>query len=89
MEGKETLLGKTPAELKETVLRLGLPAFTAKQLALWIYGRGADSFDGMTDISKAGREKLSQECEVGHVRPSEVFKSSDGTASPIKPRITS
>ena len=85
MEGKEILLGKTPAELKETVLRLGLPAFTAKQLALWIYGRGADSFDGMTDISKAGREKLSQECEVGLVRPSEVFKSSDGTKKYLFP----
>ena len=85
MEGKESLLGKTPAELKETVLRLGLPAFTAKQLALWIYGRGEGSFDAMTDISKAGREKLARECEVGLVRPSEVFTSADGTRKYLFP----
>ena len=82
---KEILLGKSPSELKETVLRLGLPAFTAKQLANWLYVKREFDFSRMTDISKAGRELLAEECEAGIVLPQESLTSRDGTRKYLFP----
>ncbi len=82
---KDILLGKSPSELKETVLRLGLPAFTAKQLANWLYVRREFNFGNMTDISKAGRELLEKECDTGLVRPIGHQTSADGTRKYLFP----
>ena len=82
---KDILLGKSPSELRATVLRLGLPAFTAKQLANWMYVRREFSFANMTDISKAGRESLERECDTGLVRPIQALTSADGTRKYLFP----
>ena len=82
---KDILLGKSPSELKETVLRLGLPAFTAKQIANWLYVRREFDFANMTDISKGGRELLENECDTGLVRPMECQTSADGTRKYLFP----
>lgn len=76
---KEKLLGKSPEELKSIVFSLGLPAFTASQIASWMYRKRARSFDQMSDISKKGRELLSENYEIGLSSPLEVFTSKDGT----------
>ncbi len=76
---REQLLGKTPVELKEIALKVGLPAFTGKQIAQWMYGRKVRSIDGMTNISKAGRERLKEEYSLGVTLPSTCQVSSDGT----------
>lgn len=76
---KTRLLGKTPDELREIVAAEGLPAFTAKQIARWMYVRKVRSIDLMTDISKAGRERLSEKYEVGVTGYSGAVTSSDGT----------
>ena len=47
---REQLLGKTPVELKDIALKVGLPAFTGKQIAQWMYGRKVRSIDEMTNI---------------------------------------
>lgn len=82
---KETLLGKTPLELKDIALRLGLPAFTGKQISQWLYVKRVRSIDEMTNISKAGREVLKQECELGLVTPQECLTSRDGTKKYLFP----
>jgi 23S rRNA (adenine2503-C2)-methyltransferase len=82
---KTRLLGKTPSELKETALAAGLPGFTGKQLAQWIYGRRVRSIAEMTNISKAGREKLSETCEVGVALPIDKAVSVDGTCKYLFP----
>lgn len=82
---KIKLLGKTPAELKAVVTSLGLPAFTAKQIADWMYSKRVHSIDEMTNISKAGREKLSEKYEVGAVAPAGMALSSDGTKKYLFP----
>ena len=76
---KESLLGKTPDELREVALKVGLPAFAGKQLAGWLYGRRVKSFDEMTNISKVGRERLAEEFDLGVVTPSSCQVSKDGT----------
>lgn len=76
---KEKLLGKTPQELKELVVKIGLPAFTGGQIAQWMYVKRVKSIDEMTNISKAGREKLSEMYDLGVEEALGCSISSDGT----------
>ena len=82
---REILLGKTPSELKEAALKAGLPSYAGKQLAQWIYARRVRSFYEMTNISKAGREKLKELYDLGVVLPSACQESSDGTRKYLFP----
>jgi 23S rRNA (adenine2503-C2)-methyltransferase len=82
---KEKLLGKTPEELKAVALAAGLPPFAGKQLAQWMYEKRAKSFDEMTNISKAGREKLAELYELGVEAPLGLAESSDGTKKYLFP----
>lgn len=50
----------TPEELAAWLKELGEPAFRAKQIFKWLY-RGVTSFEEMTDLSKALRQKLEEE----------------------------
>ena len=49
------------AEMTAYFKELGEPAFRAKQVFQWLH-RGARSFDEMTNLSKALREKLKESC---------------------------
>lgn len=82
---REQLLGKTPVELKDIALKVGLPAFTGKQIAQWMYGRKVRSIDEMTNISKVGRERLKEEYTLGVTLPSACQVSSDGTKKYLFP----
>lgn len=78
-------MGKTPEELKEVALKVGLPAFAGKQIAGWMYGRRVRSIDEMTNISKVGRERLKEEYSLGVALPSDCRVSSDGTRKYLFP----
>ena len=82
---KECLLGKTPTELKECALAAGLPAFAGKQIAQWLYGHRVASFDGMTNLSKAGRERLKELYDTGVTAPAGFAESVDGTRKYLFP----
>ena len=82
---KQRLLGMTLAELKEAVLALGMPAFTAKQVAQWLYVKKVKSIDEMTNLSKLNRERLSEEFEVGAMAPIDCQRSKDGTVKYLFP----
>jgi len=82
---KIKLLGKTPSELKEIALSAGLPKFTGDQIARWLYKSRARDIESMTNISKAGREKLSEIAEVGLVDYSMCQESVDGTKKYLFP----
>lgn len=76
---KEKLLGKNPEELQAVAQSVGLPRYAAGQLALWLYKKRVTSFDLMTNLSKAAREKLDAMYEVGASAPCGRAESSDGT----------
>ena len=76
---KEKLLGKNPEELKLAAQAAGLPAFAAKQIAQWMYEKRVHSIDEMTNISKAGRERLAELYDLGVSAPVGIAESSDGT----------
>lgn len=44
---KDLLFGKTLNQLQDLVLELGLPKFTAKQLADWLYKKNVASITEM------------------------------------------
>lgn len=79
MMGKEKLFGKTLSELSVIVAELGLPSYSAKQIAGWLYGRGVNEIAGMTDLSLKSRTTLEDRYEVGLGTPAEESISSDGT----------
>lgn len=51
MTTKTPLLGKTLNELKTIVQDLGMPKFTAGQIASWLYDKKVGSIEEMTNLS--------------------------------------
>ena len=86
---KQMLIGKTLGELKIVVGELGMPAFTATQMAKWLYQQHVGSTDEMTNISKINREKLKEKYEVGAMPPIDCQRSKDGTIKYLFPVRTS
>ena len=76
---KQTLLGLTLTELQEVVKRLGMPGFSAKQIASWLYDKKVNSIDDMTNLSLKHRDLLKDVYEVGAEAPVEAMRSTDGT----------
>ena len=77
---KVNLLGKTLSQLESFFVDdLGEKKFRAAQIMKWMHHHSVDSFEQMTDLSKALREKLNACAEI---RPPKVVLediSSDGT----------
>ena len=82
---KNKLLGKTPEELKAIAVECGLPSFAGNQIAQWLYKKKVRTIDEMTNLSKAGRERLSERYETGAVPYSDCMESSDGTKKYLFP----
>ena len=79
MGNKPSLLGLSLEELTEVALALGLPKFVGKQICGWLYDKHARSFDEMTNLSKAARQKLAENYQIGISTPVESVESKDGT----------
>ncbi|HEU4752250.1 MAG TPA: 23S rRNA (adenine(2503)-C(2))-methyltransferase RlmN, partial [Armatimonadota bacterium] len=77
---RRMLLGSTREELEELARSLGQPAYRGRQLAQWIYARGARSFDTMTDLPAAFRARLAEVSEIGRSEVLVRQDSRDGTA---------
>ena len=66
-------------ELKSFLKELGEPTFRAGQIFEWLH-KGVESYDEMTNISKATKQKLSEATYVSTLRIREKFVSKiDGT----------
>jgi 23S rRNA (adenine2503-C2)-methyltransferase len=79
MEEKEFLFGKTLNELKVVCKELGLPGFTAKQIADWLYKKDINSIDEMSNLSKKARLMLNERFDFGTSSHVSVQESKDGT----------
>lgn len=64
---KKDICSYTFEELQEEMKALGEKSFRAKQIYEWLHVKLADSFEDMTNLSKALREKLTKEYEVRKV----------------------
>ena len=66
-------------KLEELLVSMGEPKFRAKQVFGWLY-KGAGSFDEMTNVPAALRQKLAEFCEIGLPEVMQVQQSKiDGT----------
>ena len=82
---KIKLLGKNLEELKRVVADEGLPGYTAKQIAQWLYVKKVRTIDEMTNLSKTARAALNQKYEVGVTPYAGLQMSSDGTKKYLFP----
>ena len=69
----------TLSELQEVTKGLGMPGFTAKQIAQWLYVKRVKSIDEMTNLSLKHRAMLSEAYVVGAETPINEMRSQDGT----------
>jgi 23S rRNA (adenine2503-C2)-methyltransferase len=65
-----------------------MPAFTAKQVARWLYVKHVKSIDEMTNLSKQNRQLLAEHYEVGALPPIDCQRSKDGTIKYLFPVVT-
>lgn len=76
---KQSLLGLTLAELQALVKELGMPSFSAGQIASWLYAKRVTSIDEMTNLSLKSRSLLKERFDVGAAAPVDAMRSVDGT----------
>ena len=77
---KKDIRSYTPDELKIEIQTIGEKAFRAKQIYEWLHVKLVDSFEEMTNLSKALREKLEAQYEIPTVRMLErQISKQDGT----------
>ncbi len=77
---RSELLGLTTAELNALCEELGCPAYRAKQLADWIYRKGARNLDSMTNLPRDLRSKLAEAATLTRSTVLRESRSRDGTA---------
>lgn len=65
---KKDLKSLTLEELQMEMVSIGEAKFRAKQIFRWLHLKYANSFDEMTDLSEALREKLRKNYEIGAVK---------------------
>ena len=82
---KKPLLGMSLTELKEVVQELGIPSFTATQIAKWLYVQHVKNIDEMTNLSKQNRALLADSYYVGCSNPIDAQHSKDGTIKYLFP----
>lgn len=87
MGSKQWLFGKTLAEIEEITLSLGMPRFTARQVASWLYPKPVYDISEMTNLSLRNRDLLAASCQVGGAAHIDVSESTDGTKKYLFPTL--
>ena len=82
---KKALLGMTLDELRSVAAEMGMPAFTAGQMARWIYKSQVADISEMTNISLRMRTLLAERYTVGCQPPADCQRSVDGTVKYLFP----
>lgn len=76
---KTNLLGLSQGDLERFFSARDEKPFRARQVLQWIYQRGVDDFDAMTDLSKSLRAVLNNEAEIIPLEVQARHDSKDGT----------
>lgn len=79
MKIKKSIYSFTLLELQEEFLKLGIKKFVADQVYDWIYVKMIDSFELMTNISKANIDILNEHFFFDQILINTVQKDKDGT----------
>lgn len=77
--GKKDIRALTKEQLQEFFVNQGDKSFRGTQVYEWLWGKGAHSFEDMTNISKETRQMLDDHFVINHIRVDQMQRSSDGT----------
>ncbi|MDO8602245.1 MAG: 23S rRNA (adenine(2503)-C(2))-methyltransferase RlmN [Candidatus Omnitrophota bacterium] len=69
----------TLEEFKEELKNISGPSYRAEQIFSWIYKKGAEDFNAMSNLPKPFRDRLSQSYYIGAIKPLKHLKSVDHT----------
>ncbi len=75
---KINLLGLSHDDLEQLLVTKSEKPFHARQIMQWIYQRGIDDFDEMTDLSKSLRAQLQADAEIVSPAVQSRHDSKDG-----------
>ncbi len=74
---KKDIKTLTYPELKKEILSMGLEPYRAWQVARWVWHKGVVSFEVMTDLKKALREKLREKYEISTLELTKKVETRD------------
>jgi 23S rRNA (adenine2503-C2)-methyltransferase len=75
------LRGMLLEELEAVAQRLGEPRYRGRQLARWIYARGGQSLDEMTDLPRGFRDRLAAAAGLSRPVLRRIQRAPDGSAT--------
>jgi 23S rRNA (adenine2503-C2)-methyltransferase len=78
-QAQVNLLGMSRAQLESWCEQLGSKPFRARQLMHWLYKRGCDRFEDMSDLARDFRAQLSERAHLALPEILQVQRASDGT----------
>ena len=76
---RSNLVGLLPSELEDLAVTLGASRYRGRQLATWIYRKGARQIEAMTDLPKDFRARLAESHEIGLPELERATPSQDGS----------
>lgn len=79
MENKKDIRALTKDEIKDYFVSIGDKAFRGQQVHEWLWKKGVQNFDEMTNISLELRNHLKDHFAINHIRVDEMQRSDDGT----------
>lgn len=78
-EERKNIRALSEKDLKATLIGMGEKPFRANQITGWLWKKGAESFEDMTNISKPLREKLDEEYFIPRISVALTQQSKDRT----------
>jgi len=79
MENKKDIRALSKEQLRDFFVGQKDQSFRGNQVYDWLWGKGAHTFDEMTNLSKETRALLTENFVINHIKVDEMQKSSDGT----------
>jgi 23S rRNA (adenine2503-C2)-methyltransferase len=75
------LRGMLLSELEDLAEHLGEPRYRGRQIARWVYDRGAETVQEMTDLPVAFRDRLAEAARIPRLVVRRTQEASDGSAT--------
>ena len=76
---RPNLVGLLPSELEDLAVSLGASRYRGRQIATWIYRKGAVELEAMSDLPKDLRKQLAESHEIGLPDLERATPSQDGS----------
>jgi 23S rRNA (adenine2503-C2)-methyltransferase len=82
-DSRDDLLGLPLGTLERILLALGEKAYRGRQLAEWLYVRGAADFDAMINLPRSLRARLAERYRIGSLHETARRTTSDGRTTKV------